>query len=157
MQMHLTGMLDKALRELSQVDLESTCPVDLHMFSMLCNLFASLDILSVALTGDENTQFSHVQEADLLSAGCNYDVVVAFVTLQKTRFTGVVACEPGRIEKYSPWHIWSVYKHRGVGSVRLQGNTTSLQVKFGDVVTPLDEIKEYVKAAHDLVKQALRC
>ena len=146
-------MLDLAESELMKIDIESTSPPKSHLFSVLSNLFVALDVLSVSLSGDESTQFSHVSRAELKSAGCSDDIVSAFISLKDTTLTGVVPSQPGRIEHYEPWHLWSAYKHRGIGDVALlrDKDNNSLQLRLGEVVTPREEIEKYVRAARALV------
>ena len=148
---NLINMLDKAAICVKNIDIESTCPVRSQLFDTLMNIFVALDILSVRLTRIDNTQFSFTQAVDLKSAGCSAPVLAAFLSLQQVEFSGEITSPAGLKRPFSPWHLWSTYRHRGIGDVALLQKNGSFLLKCGKIEFPVNELENYIQAARDLV------
>lgn len=146
MKIELLNMLDTASEELKKIDFESTCPVEPHLFHVLSNFSVALDIFSVNIVRDDPHQFSHDQKDDLKLRKTFFE---AFMELHNTCFTIIFPNDPDRITNYVRWHLWALYQTRGVcGVTLLRDDNNSL------LLTPRDELQQYISDARNLVNSA---
>ena len=144
-------MLDAANVCIMQIERETTNPVDSKLFQVLVNVFVALDILSVAVTGDNNMYFAHANRVDLRNVGCSPQFMAAFASLQNRTIRAVLPTYNNTVTNISPWLMWAVFKHRTIGDVTIDSSGPLPMIVLGEVRLTFDHLKSYVGEARKLV------
>lgn len=148
-------MIDRGMDNLELIKNVEAISAEELTFTMLKEVFNSLDLLSTVLTQSEVTKFSDVPYVELVAAHCPSEVVAFFDEVQMCALN-VRVPSLGVTEEISPWYIWECFKSSNIGDVVIKRTDPEFMMALGDVEIPISDFKVFLKKARALVTLAIR-